>query len=126
MLLDSLCLLGAAAVLGTGLAVWYLQSEGRHVPNWMFGVLHATLAIAGFVLLLIALAGPPRGVAVGAAGFGKVAAAFLVFALLTGLLPASARLRRRRLPLPSLVIGMHATMAVSGLVILAAYYTLLG
>ena len=126
MLLLSLYLLGSAALLGTGLAVWYLQSEGRRPPNWIFGAVHAVLATAGFVLLLLALAGPPRGAAMGVAGFGRVAAVFLALALLSGLMPLSARLRRRRLKLPSLVIGLHATLAISGVVILAALYALTG
>lgn len=126
MLLYSLCLIGAAGTVGLGLAVWYLQSEGRHIPHWAFGLLHATLAIAGFALLLVVLSGPEKGALYGAPLMGRIAAGFLVLALLTGLLPVNARLRRRRLPLPSLVIGMHATMAISGIVILAAFYTLVG
>ena len=126
MLSWSLYLLAAAAALGTALAVWHLQSEGRRIPPWALGALHAALGVAGFALLLPVLSGPPRGAALGVAGFGKVAAGFLVLALLTGLLPLSARLRRRRMALPSLVIGLHATLAVSGLVILAAYYAMAG
>lgn len=126
MLLYSLCLIGAAGTVGLCLAVWYLQSEGRHIPHWAFGLLHAALAIAGFALLLVVLSGPPKGELYGAPLMGRIAAGFLVLALLTGLLPVNARLRRRRLPLPSLVIGMHATMAISGIVILAAFYTLVG
>jgi len=126
VLIYALCLIGAAAILGTGLAVVYLQSEGRRVPHWALAALHGAVAFAGFVLLLIVLAGPPKGETYGAPMMGRIAAGFLVFALLTGLLPLNARLRRRRLPLPSLVIGMHATMAISGVVILAAFYTLVG
>lgn len=126
MLLYSLYLIGAAVTLGLGLAVWYLQSEGRRIPHWTLAALHAAVAVAGFVLLLIVLAGPlpPKSEMYGAAMMGRIAAGFLVLALLTGLLPLNARLRRRPLPLPSLVIGMHATMAISGVVILAAFYTL--
>ena len=112
--------------LGLGLAVWYLQTEGRRIPHWTLAALHGALALSGLVLLLIVLASPlpPKGEMYGAPVMGRIAAGFLVLALLTGLLPLNARLRRRRLPLPSLVIGMHATMAISGVVILAAFYTL--
>ena len=127
MLLSSLCLIGAAVTLGLGLAIWYLQSEGRRIPPFALAALHGALAVSGFILLLIVLSGPlpPKGDMYGAPLMGRIAAGFLVLALLTGLLPLNARLRRRRLPLPSLVIGMHATMAISGVVILAAFYTLL-
>ena len=126
MLLWSLCLLCAAALLGLGLAVWHLQSEGGRLPPFAVGALHALMATAGFGLLLRGLAGPPRGMAMGVAGFGRVAAVFLVLALLSGLLPLSARLRRRRMRLPTLVLGLHATLAIGGVVILAAYYALVG
>jgi hypothetical protein len=126
MLLLSLYLLGAAALFGTGLAVWYLQSEGRRLPHAVFAGMHACLAMAGLTVLLVALTAPPRGAAMGVSGFGRVAAGCLILTLLTGMLPLSARLRHRRLPLPSLVIGLHATLAVSGVVILAAYYALIG
>lgn len=126
MLLDSVYLLGGAVLLGTGLAVWYLQSEGRHIPHWSFAALHALVAVTGFALLVSTLFGPPRGLAMGVAGFGRMAAAFLALALLTGLLPLSSRLRHKRLPLPTLVIGLHATFAVFGMVILAAYFSLGG
>jgi len=125
MLLLSLSLLGSAALLGAGLAVRYLQSEGRQLPRLPFAALHAALATAGLAALLLALTAPPRGAAMGVAGFGRVAAGFLVLALLSGLLPLSARLRRKRLKLPNLVIGLHATLAVSGVVILAAYCALI-
>lgn len=126
MLLTSLCLIGAAVALGLGLAVWYLQSEGRRIPPFALAALHGALALTGFVLLLIFLAHPlpPQLEIYGASTMGRIAAGFLVLALLTGLLPLNARLRRRPLPVPSLVIGMHATMAISGIVILAAFYML--
>ena len=126
MLLLSLSLLAGAALFGTGLAVRYLQSEGRRLPKFAFAALHAALATAGLATLLLALTAPPRGAAMGVAGFGRVAAGFLALALLSGLLPLTARLRRKRLKLPNLVIGLHATLAVSGVVILAAYCALIG
>jgi len=70
-------------------------------------------------VLLIALAGPPRGVAMGVGAFGRIAAVLLALTLLAGLGILVVRLRRRRVP--ALLIGMHATIAISGVVVLAAY-----
>jgi hypothetical protein len=55
----------------------------------------------------------------GVGAFGRIAAVLLAMALLAGLAIVAIRLRRRRVP--GLVIGIHATLAVSGVVILAAY-----
>jgi hypothetical protein len=126
MLLWSLYLLGGAACLGLVLAVWHLQSETGRLPPFALGLLHALVAVGGFALLLLGLGGPARGAAMGVAGFGRMAAVFLILTLLTGLLPLSARLRRRRMQLPALVLGLHATLAIFGVVILAAYYSLVG
>jgi hypothetical protein len=51
--------------------------------------------------------------------FGCVATLLLALALLAGLAIVLTRLRRRRVP--GLLIGIHAMIAVSGVVILAAY-----
>lgn len=75
------------------------------------------------MVLLLALHGPARGVTMGVGAFGRIAAALLALALLAGLMMLTMRLSARRIP--GLVIGIHATIAVGGIVILAAY-TLLG
>lgn len=85
----------------------------------MFGALHGLVGIAGFAVLLLAPRGPPRGEATGISSFGRVAAALLGITLVLALPIVVARLRRRRISV--LVIGLHATMAISGIVILAAY-----
>jgi hypothetical protein len=59
----------------------------------------------------------------GVGDFGRVAAALLAVALILAFPIILVRLRHRRIP--GLVIGAHATIAVSGVVILAAY-TLVG
>ncbi|MGA3403693.1 MAG: hypothetical protein ABSC95_31155 [Acetobacteraceae bacterium] len=123
MLLLSFVLLLIAALLGTALAALHLRAGNVRPPGWPFGALHALLGTVGLVALLLALRGPPRGEVVGVGGFGRIAAVLLAVALLAGLAVLAARLRYRRVP--GLVIGIHATIAVSGVVILAAY-TLLG
>lgn len=82
------------------------------------GPLHGILGASGLVLLLVALRGPTRGVAYGAGGFGTMAAILLGCAILAGLLVLRARLRTRG---PMMAIGIHATLAIFGLVLLAAY-----
>ncbi len=86
-------------------------------------MIHGLVGIAGFIVLLLALRGPPRGEAMGVGEFGRVATALLAMALAMAIPIVLVRLRRRRIP--GLVVGAHATIAVSGVVILAAY-TLVG
>ncbi len=123
MLLLSFLLLATTALLGTALATLHLRADGARLPNWAFGAIHALLGLAGFAILFQTLGDPPRGAAVGVAGFGRLSAILLAMALLSGLLPLTSRLRRRRRS--NFAIGIHATLAVSGVVILAAY-TLVG
>ena len=123
MLLLSFVLLLIAALLGTALAALHLRAGNVRPPRWPFGALHALLGTVGLGALLIALRGPPRGEAMGVGAFGGIAAVLLAMGLLAGLAVLAARLRYRRVP--GLVIGIHATIAVSGVVVLAAY-TLVG
>lgn len=114
-------LVAAAVLLGILLALLHLRSAGRS-PPWPIGALHGLIGASGLGALLIALRGPPRGVAFGVGPFGVFAAGLLVLALLAGLGVATAlRLRRR----PGTLIAAHAMLAVTGFVILASY-TLLG
>jgi len=113
MLSLSLIILMLAALLGSVLAAFHRQ------PGWLPGALHGLLGVIGFVLLLLALRGPPRGEALGIGSFGRIAAVLLALALLAGLATLVSRLRYRRLP--GLLIGIHATIAITGVVILAAY-----
>src|SRR5262245_54660945 len=116
MLSLSFGLLLVAALLGGGLATAHLRGGPASSPNWPIGGLHALLGIGGLVALLLSLRGPPRGEAMGVAGFGRIAAALLATALLSGLAILLRRLGRRRLP--GLVIGIHATLAISGITVL--------
>ena len=122
MLLLAFALLLSAAVLGGVLAALHLRTE-RRPPGPVFGALHGLVGIAGFIVLLLALRGPPRGEALGVGQFGRISAALLAMALVVAIPIVVVRLRRR--DIPGLVIGAHATIAVSGIVVLAAY-TLVG
>jgi hypothetical protein len=112
-------------LLITALFGGVLAALQRHqtLSAWPFGASHGVLGAIGFVALLLALRGPPRGEAMGVGGFGRIAAVLLAMALLAGLAIFAMRLRHRRTP--GLIIGIHATIAISGVVILAAY-TLVG
>ncbi len=122
MLLLALTLLLSAAVLGGVLAALHLRTE-RRPPGPVFGALHGLVGIAGFIALLLALRGPPHGEALGVGQFGRISAALLAMALVVAIPIVVVRLRHR--DIPGLVIGAHATIAVSGIVVLAAY-TLVG
>ena len=118
----SFCLLLIAGALGGVLAARHLGT-GVAPPSRTIGVVHGILGAVGLAALLLALRGPARGVALGVGSFGRIAAGLLVVALVAGLVILGMRWRDRRLP--GAVIGVHATIAISGIVILAAY-TLLG
>lgn len=118
MLSLSFVILLAAATLGALLMALHLR-PGNPPPALAYGVLHGATATVGLATLLLALRGPPRGVAMGVGSFGRIAAALLIVALLAGLAVLALRLRARRMT--GLAIGVHATIAISGIVILAAY-----
>ena len=119
MLLAAYGILGIAALLGTWLAVMHLRTDGAVAPPWMLAALHGLVGVAGLGCLLLALQGPPRGLDRGTAGFGTIAAALIAAAAVLGAGFVAARLRGRA-PL-GLMIVAHATLAVSGFVILTAY-----
>jgi hypothetical protein len=116
MLTDACLTLCLALLIGSALAVLYLRSGRVPVPA---AALHGLIGLAGFLWLLLALRGPPRGLATGTSSFGAVAAVLIAFAALAGgTILAAHRLKPR---LAGTLIGVHATLAVSGVVILAAY-----
>ena len=120
MLLVATCLLGLTLMAGLGLAVRLsLVPVGRRL--WP-AIAHGLLGAAGFVVLLLGLRGPARGVAMGAGSFGTIAAAMLALALLAALAIIAAQVRRR--PPATLVVAVHATLAIAGFVVLAAYVSM--
>ena len=123
MLLLSFIVLLIVSLVGTALAAPHLRAGNPGPPRWPLGAAHGLLGIAGLAALLLALRGPQHGVAMGVGGFGRIAAVLLTAALLAGLAVLTTRLRHRHVP--GLLIGIHATLAVSGVVVLAAY-TLVG
>lgn len=117
----SLFVLSATAALGLVLVV--LHATGRTALIRWVGPMHGLAGLSGLVLLLLALRGPVRGAAYGVGGFGGMAAALLGLAIATGLVVLTVRRRRGD---PMLAIGLHATLAIFGLVLLAAYASIPG
>ncbi len=111
-------LLTATALLGLGVLLLPLRWPAASA-SWLPGAVHGACGVSGFALLAWSLGGPRRGVAMGAGSFGVVAAWLFGATLATAASMAAARLRRAR---PNvLAIGLHATLAVGGLTLLAAY-----
>ena len=119
MLVGAFAVLSGAVLLGLLLAALHLRATDGGYPPWWMGALHGAAGASGFALLLLALRGPVRGVAQGAGSFGLVAAAMLGAGLLVGL--AVPLLWRWRRTLPGGAMAIHAVIAVSGYLILAAY-----
>ena len=118
MLSLAVAVLGLAALGGMGLvALSQTTRPARWAPWPALG--HGAAGIAGFALLLAGLSGPPRGVAMGAGAFGEVAAVLIALALLIAGLAVWTR--RRGNSAAGLLIGLHATLAVAGLILLLAY-----
>lgn len=125
-------LLGAAA-LGGVLALGFLRQASASPMagsvaartarrNGGLGVVHGTLGAAGFLALLAALRAAGVHQAVGAAGFGRIAAWLVGIALLFGLaILVLARGRRGRV---SILLGVHVTLAISGIVVLMGFVVL--
>jgi hypothetical protein len=111
-------ILGIAVLLGCLLAVLYLRTEGAAAP-WPLAALHGLVAVGGLFCLALALRGPLRGVEQGTASFGIVAVTLIGSAALIGVGSLVTHLLKRRLP--GILIGVHATLAVCGFAILAAY-----
>lgn len=118
MLIAAFALLGLAVLLGATLAVLHLSGRAAGPPRPL-AALHGLVALGGFACLLLALRGPVRGAETGTASFGVIAAWLFTLAAAAGLSVLATY--RRRPKLAGSLIGLHATLAVSGFVILAAY-----
>jgi hypothetical protein len=118
MLTAAFACLAFAALLGTTLAVFHLRAATPPVPPWLLAALHGLLGLAGLSCLLLALGGPPRGVDQGVSAFGDISSALIALAALAGGGLLAANMRKRR---SGTLMGLHATLAVSGIVVLAAY-----
>lgn len=119
MLIAAFAVLGAAALLGAALAVPYLRGGTAKPPPWPLAALHGVIGIGGLCCLLFALRGHRHGLGQGTASFGAIAATLLALAALAGL--GTLLMQRGRRQNAGTLIGLHATLAISGFVVLAAY-----
>lgn len=117
MLFAAFIILGSAALLGTALAILHLRVEAGAAP-WPLRVLHGILGIGGLACLVFVLRGPPRGLDEGTASFGMIGAVLITLAALFGVGVLAAHIKGRR---AGTLIGIHATLAVGGIVVLTAY-----
>jgi hypothetical protein len=118
MLTAAFVILSIAVALGTVLAVPHLRANSTP-PPWPFGALHGPLALIGLACLALALRGSPRGLQQGTASFGVIATVLFVLAALLGAKLLAARIFKKRVG--GGTVAIHATLAISGFVILAAY-----
>jgi hypothetical protein len=118
LIIAAFIILAVAVLLGSVLAVLHVQAEGS-TPPWSLAALHGLLAIGGLICLALALRGPPRGLDQGVASFGIIATLLITLAALIGVALLAKRIFKT--PVAGIMIGIHATLAVSGFVILAAY-----
>lgn len=126
MLDVAFALLAFAASLGAFLALGFLREgdASRAVVSALrprggrLGLIHGGLGGTGLLFLLAALHGGAIHPAAGVAGFGRIAAWLIGIALLFGLaFLATVRAGRGG---ASVLIAIHATLAISGIVVLMA------
>jgi hypothetical protein len=121
MLRLSLILLGIAMLFGFWLAALHLRESGK-APPMLVRLGHGIIGAAGLGALLLTLDSPAQGENAGVGTFRLDAVVLLVAALLLGL---GILLTFRIAPKSAgAVIALHATVAMFGLAILAAYVSL--
>ena len=105
-------------LLGAALAIQILRRP-LHAPARVLIWLHGIAALLSDGVLVGALMEPTRGTATGTQFFGPTAAILLLAAAFIGLLSLVLHYRRKRMP--GIAIGIHASVAIFGYVILAVY-----
>jgi hypothetical protein len=118
MLIAAFLILALAVALGTVLAVLHLRTTVLPAAPWQLAALHGAIGVSGLGCLLLSLRGASRGVDQGVASFGAISAALLTMAALAGIAVMLTHWRKRR---AGALIGLHATLAISAFVVLAAY-----
>ena len=108
----------AAALAGVLLAGLHFRPQGPPSFAGAAGVAHGLVGAAGLAALLFALGRPDAARPPGTDAFRRFAVVLLGLALLGGAAVGLAGRRRKRLS-PGLV-GVHASLAIAGLAVLAA------
>jgi hypothetical protein len=121
MLRVSLVLLGITMLFGFVLAAMNLRTSDK-APPLLVRVAHGVFGAAGLAALLLTLGTPMQGANSGAGTFRLDAVVLLSAALLLGLgILVTFRVAPKS---AGAVIALHATIAMFGLAILAAYASL--
>jgi len=120
MMTAALILLLIAVLFGCWLAFLHFDGRPPEAVPWALALMHAGLALVGFLLLVVTFREPaPHAVSGGMAVFGRTAITLLTGAIAVGLgLLARFRLRKKG---AEALVGIHATLAISGIVVLAVY-----
>jgi hypothetical protein len=120
MLHAAFTILGIAVLLGAALFVTHLRNGGAaDAAPWRLAALHGLIGVGGLFCLLFALDNPLLRPDRGTAGFGAISAVLLALAALFGAGIFVIRLASKGRV--SALIAIHATIAISGFVVLAAY-----
>jgi hypothetical protein len=122
MLSLALALLSLAVLIGVAIGIRFLGDS--RVPSRAIGAIHGLLGASGLSALIIALAsGAGTGDRYGTASFGPAAAILAALAALAG--AGIALLGRRPARNIGLLIGVHASLAITAYVLLLAYVLLM-
>ena len=119
MLNAAFFILAGAVLLGTALAVWHLRTETGLAVLWPLAALHGVFGISGFSCLLLALRGPSTALSQRNGSFEALSAILFALAASVGAAILTTHLLKRRRA--GTLIAIHAMLAVSGFVVLAAY-----
>jgi hypothetical protein len=118
MLSLALALLSLAVLIGVVISIRFL-GDGR-LPSRAIGAAHGLLGASGLSALIVALvSGTGTGDRYGTASFGAAAAILAALAALAG--AGIALLGRRAARSIGLLIGVHASLAITAYVLLLAY-----
>jgi hypothetical protein len=118
MLSLALALLSLAVLIGVAIGIRFL-GDGR-LPSRAIGAAHGLLGGSGLSALIVALvSGTGTGDRYGTASFGEAAVILAALAALAG--AGIALLGRRAARSIGLLIGVHASLAVTAYVLLLAY-----
>ncbi len=119
MLVAAFVILAVVVLLGCVLTDLHSRAGDRTEWHWPLATLHGFFAVAGLECLVLALVRSPRLLDQENASFGIGAAALIVLAALVGLSFLTTQVLKGRHAW--ILIGIHATLAVSGFIVLAAY-----
>lgn len=119
MLNAAFFILAGAVLLGTALAILHLRTETGAAAPWPLAVLHGLLGIGGLSCLLLVLRGPSTGLDRENGSFEVMSAILIALAASLGIGVLTMHLMKGRRT--GTLIAIHAMLAVSGFVVLAAY-----